>query len=115
VEEHRLRDIFNVNKNARKRLVCAIVSLLKPAKFTKNVLDKVESCSAWDVDDFWDVVKEQGDYYKGMVEAESSAKSADGGVVDAKKSLSDKKKYVSSSGGQGSSLSSKPAGGKAPL
>jgi hypothetical protein len=113
VEEHYLWDIiFNVNENARKCLVCAIVSLIKPAKFSKNdiVQDKVESRSAWDIKDFWGVVEEQGDYYKGMVEAESSTRSADGGVVGAKKPVSNKKKYGGSSGGQGSGSSGKPAG-----
>jgi hypothetical protein len=95
-----------VNENLWKRLVRAIVSLMKPAKFSKNVLDKVESRGAWNIDDFWGVVEEQGDYYKGMVEAESSAKSADGGASGPKKPVGDKKK----NNGQGRCSSGKPAG-----
>jgi hypothetical protein len=83
---------------------------MKPAKFSKNALDKVESHGAWDINDFWGVVEEQGEYFKGMVEVESSAKSADGGVVGLKKPLGDKKKYGGSSSGQGSGSSGKPAG-----
>jgi hypothetical protein len=41
MEEHCLWDIFNVNKNARKCLVHVIISVTKPAKFSKNMLDKV--------------------------------------------------------------------------
>jgi hypothetical protein len=67
---------------------------MKPAKFSKNVLDKVESRCAWDIDDFWGVVEEQGDYYKGMVEAESSAKSADNGAVGAKKPIQCVRRYA---------------------